>query len=333
MPNVLLTQQCVRSCPYCFAKQHMSDSAPEDVLSWEDLIYLADFFGAAGEYRVSLLGGEPALHPDFVDMVLYLLQRNFQVNVFTSGIMSDRKLDDAVRYLGYAPPDRLCFICNLNHPMKSPENENRQVDRFLRAFGPYATAGYNIHETAFDINFLFEYIGTYGMKRVLRLGLAHPIPGMNNTCIPVDELPKMVETLVSYLPLFRRNRVKPGFDCGFPICLFTDEQLGQFYKAAGEGLKFGCGPAIDIGPDMSVWCCFPLSGFHRKSVFEFDTFRDLLDHYLKLHDSLREESGGIYGKCDDCACREDGLCSGGCLSHFVNIMRNEERTRKPEVYG
>lgn len=28
MPNILLTQRCVRSCPYCFAKKHMGGADP-----------------------------------------------------------------------------------------------------------------------------------------------------------------------------------------------------------------------------------------------------------------------------------------------------------------
>ena len=31
MANVLLTEACVRSCPYCFAKQYMSETDVKDV--------------------------------------------------------------------------------------------------------------------------------------------------------------------------------------------------------------------------------------------------------------------------------------------------------------
>ena len=41
MANVLLTKKCVRSCPYCFAKEEMS-GVDEEILEWEDLIYIID---------------------------------------------------------------------------------------------------------------------------------------------------------------------------------------------------------------------------------------------------------------------------------------------------
>ena len=114
MANVLFTQRCVRSCPYCFAEKHMSESSPKDVLTWENLIYLADFLEASGERRFSILGGEPTLHPDFTDMVAYLLERKFEVKVFTSGIMADRVLEESAMVFSAAHPEQLSFICNLN---------------------------------------------------------------------------------------------------------------------------------------------------------------------------------------------------------------------------
>jgi len=43
MANVLLTEKCVRACPYCFAKEYLKESK-ENMLSWENLIYIADLF-------------------------------------------------------------------------------------------------------------------------------------------------------------------------------------------------------------------------------------------------------------------------------------------------
>ena len=137
MPNVLLTQKCVRSCPYCFARKHMTDASPDDVISWEDLIYLADFLQLSGERRFSILGGEPTIHPDFNNMVLYLLEREFHVTVFTSGIMADKKLIEAEKLFAEVPPGVLGFVVNLNDPAKTktPMAELESAKRFMRAFG------------------------------------------------------------------------------------------------------------------------------------------------------------------------------------------------------
>jgi radical SAM protein with 4Fe4S-binding SPASM domain len=97
-------------------------------------------------------------------------------------------------------------------------------------------------------------------------------------------------------------------------------------------MKFGCGPAIDIGPDMKVWSCFPLSNFHKKSIYDFNSMDELMQYYQNLHAKIRIEAGGLYEKCDDCKFRQERLCTGGCLAHTLSQLHDEERVRYEEVY-
>jgi hypothetical protein len=43
MANILLTEKCVRACPYCFAKERMDDSEGDTIVSWEILFTLLTF--------------------------------------------------------------------------------------------------------------------------------------------------------------------------------------------------------------------------------------------------------------------------------------------------
>ncbi len=332
MPNILLTQSCVRSCPYCFAKKHMSDSPPSDRLSWEDLIYLADLVQNSGEENISLLGGEPSLHPQFIDFMVYLLERDFRITVFTSGIMGEKRLMDLECALGNIQKDRLTFVCNLNDPAISPASEISRVQDFLRRLGRYVTPGFNIHQTEFDLGFIVDTVNRFGLKRGLRLGLAHPIPGVDNVHIKIKDIPGIVERLFSFMPLLERMDIGPGIDCGFPMCAFSDEQLGRLFKLNGPSIRFGCGPAVDIGPDMAVWSCFPLSDYHKRSVFEFDSIKEIHDFYEARLKDLRVEAGGIYEACDGCNYREKDLCSGGCAAHLLKAFLREEPVRIREIY-
>lgn len=334
MPNILLTQSCVRSCPYCFAKKHMAESLPDDILSWEDLIYLADFLQSSGERRFSILGGEPTLHPDFNNMILYLLERNFDINVFTSGIMSDQKLEEATSLFSNVLPERLTFTCNFNDPDKTRTSlaEVQSLKRFLKKFGERVVPGFNIYRPDFTLDFLFRYVAEYGLHRTIRLGLAHPIAGRKNLHIKPEDIDGVIRLIFSYVPLFERLRVKPGLDCGFPMCRMTDRELGWLYRFTGSHYDFGCSPVIDIGPDMMVWTCFPLSGFHKKSIFEFNSLKEIHDFYQNLHNTIRTEVGGIFEECDNCDFREEELCRGGCLAHSLNNFQNEQPVRMKEIY-
>ncbi|MGA3009643.1 MAG: radical SAM protein [Terracidiphilus sp.] len=332
MANILLTSKCTRSCPYCFAEREMS-SSPDQILSWENLIYLADFMAASGERAISLLGGEPTLHPQFVDFVLYLLQREFRVNVFTNGIMSSHRLLELKEQLGAVPNERLSFVCNLNNPEQTdaPLEQQKRVEEFLGAMGPWTQPGFNIYRVDFDLKFLFDLVNLYGMKRRLRLGLAHPVPGASSAYIKPGEIGLAIERLYSYRALFEGYQLDFGPDCGFPLCKFSDEQLGWLYRMGGVDMRFKCGPVIDITPDMSVYSCFPLSSLDRRSIFEFDTLGQVADFFAETHSKIRAEAKNIYPECDGCVQMNKGICSGGGACQLLNIFKNETAVRLLET--
>jgi len=145
-------------------------------------------------------------------------------------------------------------------------------------------------------------------------------------------MPAVLSRMFSFAPQFERLRIRPGFDCGFPLCKLTDEQLGWLYRYTGSHYDFGCATVIDICPDMSVISCFPLSAFHRRSLFEFNSLEEIHAYYGELHRRIRIEMGGIYEECDNCRFREEHLCAGGCLAHSLNTFRTEHPVRMEEVY-
>lgn len=324
MANVLLTNKCVRNCPYCFAGKEMSQSSSKDYLSWENAIYLADFLRTSGQRRVSLLGGEPTLHPQFVDILLYFVERGFNVVVFTSGIMSKSKLDELKRHVAEPAVDRITFVCNLNNPeqTQAPKSESERVHAFLEALGPWTMPGFTIYRSDFELGFLFDLVNRYGMRKKLRLGIAHPIPGVENESIRIEEIGQVIERICSYKSDFDASRVKLSFDCGFPLCRVTDEQLGWLTRLSGP-MDFKCGPAIDITPDMQVYGCFPLATVNRKSVFEFDSYQQIVDFYKKQQGEIRSGRAGIYDECDGCVHQSDGMCAGGGACQLVSRFADD----------
>jgi len=332
MANVLLTDTCVRSCPYCFAREQKKNREP-GFMSWDDLIYITDLHEFSGQKAIALLGGEPTLHPYFVEFVMYLLERNFHVNVFTSGIMSDEKFDESVRWLAGVHPEKLSFVCNINHPDISPSPEYDKVKRFLQYFGHFTVPGYNIYKKNFNLSFLFQLINEYGLKRHLRVGIAHPIIGYRNRFIKIEDIKDVGRRLISFLPVFERLKVRIGFDCGFPLCMFSNEELGRLFKLNNGVLRFTCGPVFDIGHDATVWSCFPLTNYHRKSIYDFNSIQDVIRFYENLHHKVRVEAAGIYEECDSCEYRKQNLCMGGCLAHLITRFDNEPKTRLQEVYS
>lgn len=309
----------------------MHDAPPEDILKWEDLIYIVDFFQASGDNNISLLGGEPFLHPEIVDYILYIINRGLHVTVFTSGVVGENILRDAIEKLDGVRPEQLSFVVNLNNPKETSFSESSSISRFLTFFSQFSTLSINVYKLNFDYSYALQYINKFGLQRHIRLGLAHPIPGKKNICIPPEKFREMANELMAFLPTFEAFDIHVGFDCGMPMCIFTDEEIGILFKHTFGQVNFRCGPAIDIGTDMSVWSCFPLSGYKKVSIFEFQNAQELSSYFESFHNDVRTEIGGIFQKCDYCEWRLKGLCSGGCLSHGLNKMINEATIRNAKT--
>ena len=309
----------------------MAHSA-KNYLSWENTVYLADFLQASGKKRVSLLGGEPTLHPDFVDILLYFIERRFNVTVFTSGIMSKTKLDGLKKHVAEISADRVNFVCNINNPeqTKTLKSEPEKLHAFLSALGPWTMPGFNIYRSDFELGFMFDLVKRYELKKRLRLGIAHPISGKENEVIRVEDIGMVIEKLYSYKSAFDSSRIRPSFDCGFPLCRVTDEQLGWLTRLTGH-VNFKCGPVIDITPDMHVYCCFPLSSLNRKSIFDFDSYKQIVDFYRKLQEQIRSVRSGIYEECDSCIHRTEGACSGGGACQLVSRFANKTSIRPLDI--
>jgi hypothetical protein len=328
MANLPLTSpiNCLQPCSV--ALTGVSGPPGGSSLSWENLIYLADFLLSSSQRQVSLVGGEPAMHPQCVDFILYLLDRGFDVTLRTDGIMSPSRLEGFRGHLAQAPMERFKVICNLPDPVQSRAlpQETQRLHRFLEVMGPWTQAGFMIDRVDFSLDFLFDSISRFGLKRQLRLGLAQPLPGSQAGFIQAEDMRRAVERLYSYRPRFETDRVRPDLGCGFPLCRFSDAELGWLYRAGGH-CPGGCGPALDISPDLSVSHCFPLAPYQSKSLFEFDSLEQLAGHFGRWRDEAAAKNAGIYKDCDDCRSREDGGCRGGGLCRRIGRLMDKAPIR------
>ncbi len=318
MANILLTAPLNPTCPSGLSGNEASGASGGRSLSWENLIYIADFLRSSGRQQVSLVAGEPTMHPQVVDFILYLLDRGFEVTLVTHGSLSPSRLEEFRRHLTEIPRERLQVVCHFPDPDQTPMSpqDSQRLHRFLAVMGPWTQAHFTIQRWDFNLDFLFEHINRFGLKRQVRLGLAHPVLGGKAGFIPAEDMRRVVERLYSYRRRFESYRVRPDLDCGFPLCQFSDAELGWLDRRRGCG-PGGCGPALDIWPDMSVYHCFALATSQSKSLFEFDSLEQLEGDFARWHEEIRAASAGIYEACDGCLSREDGGCRGGGLCRII----------------
>lgn len=313
MANLILTTDCQLNCEYCFVRHDREDRLS---FSWDDFITAIDFISTAGEKAVNLLGGEPTLHKDFLRILEYLIENKFRVQVFTNGVVS-REMALAIRELletKLFEEDQVCFTINMS---VSKEVFTLQTE-FITILHKYTYPSFTIIDEETDLSFLIDLVINYEMDPTIRLSLALPVIGGDNKYLPMSSYREVAKNIV--MLSVKSGGVKISFDCGFPLCMFTLDELNVLTKDKESGVKFLCGVPLDIYPDLTAVNCSPLSRMHRTDIRKFDNIKDLIESF----DTGFMTPTGVYAKkCDRCELFRR-ICFGGCKSFYKPAKENED---------
>src|SRR4029453_15383478 len=85
--SLYVTDQCNLDCAYC---TEYDNSRPHP--SIDDLKKWVRKIRELGTMRIALVGGEPLVHPDIVDLVRYCRELGFATSLTTNGFLLTRKL-------------------------------------------------------------------------------------------------------------------------------------------------------------------------------------------------------------------------------------------------
>jgi MoaA/NifB/PqqE/SkfB family radical SAM enzyme len=315
MTNIIFNSNCNRQCAYCFS--HLNNKETRQ-LTLDKLTFISDFLQRSGKRKVNVLGGEPTIHPQFDLFLEFLLSRGFVVHVFTNGMMPGPVLN-AIQVLiakRQLTRQRLKFIVNVNEERYRNTQESRLQAEVFNALHDFSSLSFNIFENGCRLDFLTELIETHHLIPEIRLGLAFPVDGKGNRFLPLKEYRSMAKKILAFSDKCQVHAVDLVFDCGFPLCIFNDEEIGKLYKHKTQ-LKFVCRPIPDIDPDLNVFHCYPLSGYFPQPLSQFRDLKDVHNYFSSLLE--RSTPGpGIFEECGECEHRRRGMCAGGCKGHFID---------------
>lgn len=92
--NIHITDKCNLRCSYCYSnfyKRH-NDDIPK-----KEIVRIVDAFKDMGVIEVSLIGGEPFLHPDFPEIVDYIKSKGLFCSTVTNGYFIQRHILTAAK--------------------------------------------------------------------------------------------------------------------------------------------------------------------------------------------------------------------------------------------
>jgi len=315
MPNIIFNSNCNRRCVYCFAQQKNEGDKRE--ISLDHLTTACDFLERSRIKSVNVLGGEPTLHSRFLLLFRYLVSRGFGITLFSNGMIAKPVLTGILEIIDEwgLTSHHLKIVVNVNEDKYRSPTERRLQKRTFEALHEHIGLSFNIFEKSCDMNFLVDLIDSHRLLPRIRLGLAAPIAGRKNRFLPMEDYGIIARKVVTLSDRCQAHGIDFGFDCGFPMCMFSDEDIGRLFKNMAR-LQFVCDPVLDIDPDLNVIYCYPLSGYHSLKLRDFNNVKEIYDEFASLM-GRDDRQRGIYAECAECPYLKSKRCAGGCKGFYL----------------
>lgn len=155
MAWVEITRKCNLRCPHCFV---VAGPKRANELTTERILRLLDEWAELGVLTVVLTGGEPTIHPDFVEIARYAHSLGFAVSLATHGMLLNERL------LAQLPQDDFIISISIDEAHGQGKNGESDFDYATRRLLEVRDAGFNTsvmttttHDNARDLDRIIHW--------------------------------------------------------------------------------------------------------------------------------------------------------------------------------
>lgn len=317
MANIAIVNYCNLKCPYCFAEDMIKEN--NAFMSLEQYDKLLDFIIKDPQCKIGILGGEPTLHPNLIDILNRTKEKcidDRNIVLFTNGI----ELKKFIPYL-----DRISILINYNNPKDLTDIQKQKLQESLDALyelnwidGKKVKIGCNIHLGCSNYDFLWQIIDKYNIK-IIRSSVVSPGGIYANWRNKKDEYFMALKPI--YLDFCKKaieHNCRLDRDCSqIPLCYFGEEEL-EIVEQVSNIPEYGCSPfcpcALDFTVNSKATSCF---GAYYPIDYDKFTNPKSLTYYLYNKQNKPLTKLNNTGKCATCEQHANDSCQGGCLA-FAN---------------
>jgi hypothetical protein len=330
--NLAINGTCAKGCSFCFTKEDARLKHTLGEMSIEKVGELLDHFDVKGSREeVTILGGEPTQHSNFIGLMDYIISRGYKVNLVSNLLFGKRTLDyitTNIRHIQWVLPN--------GAELDEKNRLNLFKKNYLSLYTAYAnTWGFEENPRLFIALTLssdwkerkmYDYIkwlyhALDGKLNAIRLGL-----DLTGTYLINNK--EMGKEVTKILKFGMYNNIRVTSDCQVPPCLWegkTKESIIQnsfdfaTFKVKGYDKICGFMP-LDIFPDGSSIHCYPLQDKVKiDNVLKISGENNILTLRDEFDDLYRDNHKNykIPQDCLDCVFYKtecNGIC-GGCLEN------------------
>jgi sulfatase maturation enzyme AslB (radical SAM superfamily) len=315
MANLAISTICNQNCAYCFTVDQLGQNrvggSPVTAHSFLDVDRFEErlsFLARSNIEEVRLLGGEPTLHPRFVELVDRARATGKEVTVFSNGLMPQ----SALACLEVLSAQKCSVVVNVNEADGAQDGRTyqRQLDT-IRRLGARSMLGFTIYRTDFRPEFLLGLIATTGCAPIIRLGMAQPCLSGTNRFIHPNQYRAVAVKITHFARAAAKAGVRLDFDCGFVRCMFSDADLETIEKT-GANVGWRCSPILDVDVEGNVIHCYPLARLMSLPLTPMADASGLRSAFEARTRPYRR--AGVFPECSACPFKSAGECTGGCLA-------------------
>lgn len=321
--KIAINNYCNSKCPYCFAGNMGIDQKSNITL--ENFRKLLDIMVINKDNFLTVLGGEPTLHPQFREIweMVNEYQRmfNWKVLLLTNAV----KLND---FLDIINKDTHILInVNCEEVLNKKQFEMMKNSlKGLRLSGYFdyrdengssnIVLGCNLHLEHDDYDYFWNLVDIVNARKV-RVSVTSPTNNKDALANRDWYFRQMKDKFLDFVCQAYNRQLYINLDCSeIPPCYFTATELFLISKVTGGDMNSlgHCGPMFQVMPDMSVSCCFGDSDFssQKKYITDFENLRDVQEYYDKQRTSRIKDCYHME-VCKNCILKEMRLCFAGCF--------------------
>lgn len=321
MGNIAITPICNHACSYCFA-QSASKTEPDDSDFMSPALFnkSTDFLLSSDIKNLNILGGEPTLHPHFINFCETAFKKFDSITIFTNGDMTPK-----VRaYLETVPESRITILINLTDCSSLMSS----VKKTMQILGQKAMAGVTVYRPDMEFAFLLKHIETFGLKNKIRIGLAHPGSKDGNNSLSPRSYFHVGRNILYFAEQAQQKGVTLIPDCGFVPCMFNSSDP-SLLETNGQPMGLCCGPIPDILHNGTIIHCYPCHSYGGISLSQVTS---LSEAKKKLAGNLMPFSQiGLFKECNACKFRLSGECLGGCRGTALKRIHQAHFTISTDI--
>jgi len=327
MASIILTYRCNLHCPYCFAGGFVNKEKTD--ISIGNFLEAVSFITRT-ESSVSLIGGEPTVHPGFQTMMDLLIAnpKIKSINLFTNGILADRCIPQITH-------PKVDVIVNCNSPANTGEEAYAHFRHSLdmlfqhRSRTNQVHLGFNLYHDDMDYSYIIELLQHYGVRTV-RTSLTVPDFSAGREDNVLDYFRARKKGLLKLFRDLDRIQAMAYMDCNHPpYCIWTDEEkewLKAYIARCGlrnDKLVSRCSPCstnVTIYPDLTADRCYGMSDYAKVRISDYQDVPDIIHYFTNEIDSVAYKLPACE-ECKECHEWKAGHCLGGCIGYKTSRIR------------